>query len=487
MPKRFPFVIPRVSRAQGHSTLSIILAATIFVSIAGAATVAWAVDPLITQCTTQCSADECKPGDIPSNAMAQCRGGCHDRCAKAFSDGVLRPKYHIMTILYAPPGCTNTSSYRCTGNGLVDYQSGSSTGTKVSTQQSFKDGMDVSVGGDFSLFGMIKFGAEANSGFSSTYTDTFSETISKAKSLGIKLQGNGDGIDHGQDQIILLLNPAIAWAKLENKIRWNLGASGNSTQLYTLYVSWLKNPGSMPPNVAAELTQRGLTNDDYRTILTQNPFADGSTTIDPQRFVPTTWTLPYEPPSGCGAAGCTCASFSSAIKNDLQLEVSSQQQTQYTVGLKESAGALGTSLKASESFTWTNSRTVANITSSTNTASATITCPSPNYNGPTLMAVYWDTLYGSFLFEPVTADFGLVIHRGRVTDGSGRALRHQAVALSIGDKKFHTVTNRNGEFKIYFAEKQLTGLSMQKGLLSVRGRRMAVDVGASTTSAISIK
>src|SRR5512146_1490658 len=52
----------------------------------------------------------------------------------------------------------------------------------------------------------------------------------------------------------------------------------------------------MPPDLAKRLAARGLTADDYKTILSADPFATGSTTIDSNRFIQTSTTFPYEPP-----------------------------------------------------------------------------------------------------------------------------------------------------------------------------------------------
>ena len=52
-------------------------------------------------------------------------------------------------------------------------------------------------------------GASANSGYTDTDSDSTSTTISKTNTLEIKATGNADGVDHDQDEFILLLNPAV--------------------------------------------------------------------------------------------------------------------------------------------------------------------------------------------------------------------------------------------------------------------------------------
>jgi hypothetical protein len=45
--------------------------------------------------------------------------------------------------------------------------------------------------------------------WSTTQTDTNSQTVTKSTTVDIKATGNNDGIDHDQDMFLLLLNPAI--------------------------------------------------------------------------------------------------------------------------------------------------------------------------------------------------------------------------------------------------------------------------------------
>jgi len=61
-------------------------------------------------------------------------------------------------------------------------------------------------------------------------------------------------------------------------------------------VGGLKNPSPMPPGLKQQLTAAGLTAADYAAILAVDPFASGATAIDPNRFLPTTFSFPYNPP-----------------------------------------------------------------------------------------------------------------------------------------------------------------------------------------------
>jgi hypothetical protein len=418
----------------------------------------------------QCKSVTTKRGVKCANPDARCNEGYgNGRCIN-LSDGecqcsadtppppvqgVYEPMYYILALVYAPPGCTSTPSLKCGTQSMVDYQQGSSNGTKTSIQSSFSSSSQITanVGLD-NIKGLNPF--SASYGFSDTSTDTTTETISKSQTLEIKVQGNQDGVNHDQDFFYILLNPAIGVSIQGTNAQWNMGYWGPSALWYQIYVSELKDPSSMPPAVATQLQQLGFTNTDYQTILSQDPFANGSTSIDPTRFIRTNTTFPYEPPpaSACVNGVCTCASLSNSIKNDFQTETSTQTQSQYTVSFTAGftipvLGGIG--LSTTDKFTWTNQSSKANSTDASQTATAVVSCPSTSYTGAaTFMAVYWDTLYGSFMFDPIEDQpASAIIHAGRVVDASGTPVRQAAVDLSYGGKTYHTYTDNNGAYRFF--------------------------------------
>ena len=90
--------------------------------------------------------------------------------------GALFPKYYVLGLVYSPPGCTSTSSLKCTSAASsVDYQSGSSMGTKVATSSSFSEGVSVAVDASFGVDNVGKFGASVSGGYSNTSSDSSSK------------------------------------------------------------------------------------------------------------------------------------------------------------------------------------------------------------------------------------------------------------------------------------------------------------------------
>ena len=71
---------------------------------------------------------------------------------------------------------------------------------------------------------------------------------------------------------------------------------GPTMLIQHVYVSWLKNPSSMPAGLKRQLDAAGLKQYDYSQILALNPFANGAGPIDQNRYWPLKQSFPYEPP-----------------------------------------------------------------------------------------------------------------------------------------------------------------------------------------------
>jgi hypothetical protein len=67
--------------------------------------------------------------------------------------GVTFPKYVIISVIYAPPGCGATATFKCGAQSQVQYLTQSSSGTKISLSSSIKTGVTESVDAGISLPG----------------------------------------------------------------------------------------------------------------------------------------------------------------------------------------------------------------------------------------------------------------------------------------------------------------------------------------------
>jgi len=288
-------------------------------------------------------------------------------------------------------------------------------GTASSWSHSFSTGttLEISFSGKIPLFG------GANGTISQAWTQTKetngSLSVDKGSSLDISVPGpanSNSGIDHNGDIVLVWINPEADFkATSANGALWNDSFDqrdpANEPDVIPVFVAWLKNPASMPVGVQNSLARtwagsgQGLTTADFATILARDPFANGSTTIDPKRFdLQGGETFAYLPPP-CGFQPIT-ETFSEFYNTTTTFGTSASDS--YSVSYTKSAGAgFGTWLQANftatTSLSWTNQWGHQNSSSSGQKATFSITGPSDcHYAGPTDAQVYQDNVYGTFMF-----------------------------------------------------------------------------------------
>jgi hypothetical protein len=415
---------------------------------------------------------------------------------------ILRPKYIVGAVVYAPPGCLSTTPpSACSQPGLVDYSSGSSMGSKITVADSFKNGVKVTAS-----LGTPLGGGDASFGWSRTTGDTSFANLTKSGSLEIKVPGNGDGVNHDQDMIELLLNPTVTLSTDGGtNIFWQPGYAGDAVARYEVYVSELRNPATMRPDVASVLTKLGLTAADYKTIRCLDQFAgpgvsgrggirpdfcqmaastgEPSAGLDLNRFRPTSWILPYEPPVH---ATDLCPSITATLKNEYSSEDAKSTQDEYSVSADMSVGVKDLwGVKIEGTMTWTTGETDTSSHGSTQTAALTLVCPSVGYTGPTLFQVFWDVLYGTFLFMPYDPSTMEITQRGVVTDHQGKPLAGSPIDLVYGGHTYHTFATSTGHYR-FIGLKRLSNPAIQKGTISVRNVKRQVTLRSQSSSTVKL-
>jgi hypothetical protein len=299
--------------------------------------------------------------------------------------GTARPKYYVLTVLYAPPGTAGASTAG-TSNSLVDYGSMSSTGTTTTIASSIKEGLSLQ-------FGTEKEGLQFN--FSDTTTDSSSIAIQKAETFDIKLPGPAaDGIDHNRDVFVLLLNPLLTVAEFPgDNVQVAMGVDGPTMNIQYVYAGWLNGLVPMAPGVNQQLDAAGLDPaTDYQQILSTNPFSGGSTVIDGDRFAALPESFAYEPPYSKADAPWV-ATYT--VQNTTT--ATTTVTVEYTVGATI-AVQITKLFNLGASVTFTSTNTTATTDTTTETASVTVGGPSFGYTGSTEILVYWDSVYHSFMF-----------------------------------------------------------------------------------------
>ncbi len=438
----------------------------------------------------------CSPdGGGPHGANCLHAPARYQRCSHIpITGGTIIPKYLIAGVVYAPPGCTSTATTKCGVSSSVAYQGESSLGTKISVSKSVKQGVTARASVDVSLTG-ISFNASQSEEFSVTNVDSSSVSITKSKIKTLTVPANGDGIDHNQDKIYILLNPVIAMEKLDDTIEWNLGHTQQFWVPYELPVAYLRPGATIPSSVQTVLNAAHLNQEDFTDILKADPLATVAhpiveSDLDKGRYFKVL-TMDYEPAqlaSDCNGGICNCTQVQNTFKNTLANEQSSQvidsSTSTTTVGATleqkvqaEYAGVETTisdfkeGLSVSGSLTYTSSSTNTNSQSDSNSATVTISCASPSWTGQTIVDVYWDATYGSFAFvlrDPFPTEQLLATEQLDLTASRARRAffpEAHSADLYYGDQKLQAVIGKNGKLRFY--GKSLVGIS--EGLLHVQG------------------
>jgi len=239
----------------------------------------------------------------------------------------------------------------------------------------------------------------------------------------------------------------VSISSSDRSITWALDDTANADIQY-LYVGQLKDPSKVPPGVLAALQRNGIKPTDFPDIMSADPFADGSMPTGSERFVSLHTTFPYEPPF---APADPIPTYTFALDNSTVKTEGHSSTHDYQVGVTAGGTAsfweiYKTTVKASASWTWSNTRTEDATTGMTQSASVTIGGPSFGYTGPTDMVVYYDILYQTFAFAPVQ---GVQRLRGTVVSDSGKPVAGQEVIAVANGIKYRTFTNAAGKYRFF--------------------------------------
>lgn len=367
-------------------------------------------------------------------------------------EGTVTPKFIVTSVIYAPPGSANKG-----GGSSVDYGSSSTTGVTTSVGSSFKS--DYSLKASLSLSDPVALGIslaseqfDVTTSTSSTNSSSSSLDVKKTTSYDVKVPGpSTDGVDHDFDEIWVLLNPVVGVVAQGNSANWVVGMNGRTIPQYAK-VAWLKNPSTMPPNVAQAFASAGCTTADFATMLARDPFANRrlitppgpglQTPPDPARYTLLD-EIPYEP----DASGPT---QQYALKNDNTATQQASSNDSYAVGMSFSASAgfsdwIKASLTTSSTWTWTDTASSSNSQDQAQSATASITSPSPAYGGSVDMQIYWDGIYGTYLFVPADASSPSITG---VVEVASRVVPGAPVVVTVGGHHIRAFTDRNGVYRV---------------------------------------
>ena len=313
------------------------------------------------------------------------------------TSGAVFPSYHLLSIVYAPPGTSGGYGFFST----VNYGSSSTTGTAASTSKSFSTGKSVDI--DASAVG---FSQGLSFDYTKTNTTESTTTVNKSSSFSIQVQGPPtDGINHDFDQYWLWLNPQLnVNIDTAGNIQWALAVDGVSMKIQYVTAGQLRGTQTIPPVLKKILNDAGLTSDRYASLLQTNPFSAVGTgavdplTIDSKRYVALPQSFPYQPPV---VADGTVSLSQYGCQSSIEQTTTQTASVEYSCGYTSGVGIEGlfsASLSTSGKFTWTSQTSTSNTFGTSEAASLTIGGPAFGWPGGEQLQVYWDRIYKSFLF-----------------------------------------------------------------------------------------
>jgi hypothetical protein len=329
--------------------------------------------------------------------------------------GNVNPKYVVLSVFYAPPGAQS----------FADYLSTTAVGTSNSVTNSFQtsESVGISFGDKISLFGTDhKYTLTFTSSFSQQNDSTNTVAINATSAYDYKVRGPSNsalGISHDSDVVAIWLNPVLQFTLGTNgSVIWNGyrydSRDNNSTGMDIVYltVGQLKNPASITNPTTLSYLQRswdtsglgGLTYADYATILGRDPYGNSTPSLDTTRYSSDVLNqnLPYGPTGPCPAQPST-ATFTGSYQTVTSQSTGTTDTYQVGYSIDTSSTIFKTislGLKNSTNWTWTTKTSHIATTTTSNSATGQITGPlcTDNYNGPTNINLYRDTVYGTFLF-----------------------------------------------------------------------------------------
>ena len=314
---------------------------------------------------------------------------------------IVVPTFYITHVVYAPPGKSSS----------ISYSNSTSFGTTTSGTKGFKTDVKVSAEVDTGFI-LADSSVTVSGGKAWGTTRTDATDVVLQTTSGYKKTGQIDGINHDYDEIWFLIRPVLdvtfqpagqvpgQFASVKWKFAANQDGRSNAIP-YFVYAGWLTNAMQMPAEVKQVLDSYGITPDYYDDLLSADPLAHGvaaNQMLDPNRYE-FIGAFPYLPPFSPGDAPST-QTFS--VEQKTTNSMTTVSDNSYSVGLSIGAKlnilSFKTKLTASSTWTWTNSKSEKLSTGLGSTDALTVGQPAFGYAGPTLLHVYEDRIYKTYVF-----------------------------------------------------------------------------------------
>jgi hypothetical protein len=359
-------------------------------------------------------------------------------------NAVAQPKYAIVGMFYAPPCSSGKSA------SSVVYGSANELKVDNSLTHEYTQSVDVSLSGSVMFeveYVPITLGASLTYGWSAGSTSGTDVAVTTSNSESYTIDGclGVDGVNHSYDIIWIWLNPVLPYyvptstssdilvLGVGSDDRDPVTSGSHAPDLVTLSVVQIQNlitvlnaketPTAANTGIEASVLQAlqrtwdttwvtnsggepgpGLLAADYEENLKADPFV-ANPSFDPASSTRYALieqaTFPYDAtatPSEHAYTGLATDATSQTSGTDDQHYVSVEASVQ--IG---STGLTGgqTKLDTTGKWLWDTKSQATTTNTSTQTATFNIWDPAASYTGPDTIAVYWDTVYQTFVFYPL--------------------------------------------------------------------------------------
>jgi hypothetical protein len=207
-------------------------------------------------------------------------------------NGAFNPTYHILSIVYSPPGDRSSNGFANTN----------STGETSSVGSNYQQGSSITYSAGGGLIGSGSLGVTF--GVSSTTGDSHSFSVTYSQGNGSQLLSVNQNVDHTQDQFFLWLNPQITFNGTTNSTTYTVGTVNNQPMdIVNVNVAGLQDPTQIPLSVLEPQTvQPGVVLPGLASVCAH--------------------PLPPDQCTQANACGCTASDFAPILAADPLIGVS---------------------------------------------------------------------------------------------------------------------------------------------------------------------
>lgn len=404
---------------------------------------------------------------------------CTATSRKVVATATVVPDYLLQSIEYVPVGNASSVTYGAGAQSGATTTFASSTGYSTSTSTSVQETLSPSADGAGVPIGFnASMSASTSSGSGSTQGSSMAVSVTTNTTFSNGVSSAQDAPDHGRDVFVLWMMPSIvntitqitetqgfsdtvngpcettAGAKSTSHDVSSVKMSGGQIAYFTvdqlLGYDTIGTSNSTEQQMAALFAK--LSPQDKQQILAADPFVRGGP-LDTKRYVKLTQQIPGVPSFQVGhstSLNITNSTTTTTSQSETFTSTSGASVSG-TVGVKFGPIGISTTTTTSQSWNWSQTTTAAQSRGTSTIDSASFGTKTAGYMDN--VTIYWDTLYGTFLFRSQNAGDGTAPEQPPQMEATmatgGQPQGNQYVELTFADGSKRLVrTDASGHFSV---------------------------------------